>query len=152
MPPKRNKRAPLTVNRRILCTLSFHSGVLLCSLPVTAEARATPNWVSPTLPPPPKNGLYVPIQGNEPSICPQEIRVQTLHSKHLARIRVAYTGDCGYMGPYWYRCLLLTEEETGAAPKWLCGEDAIWFRFFNERRYEWKNLTYHFEAIFEPSL
>ena len=142
----------LALSDRIHPTLIYSLIGALSLLPSAARAGAPPRQVNPPLPPIPLNGLYAPTQGNEPSICPQDLKVQTLPSQQLVRIRVAYTGDCGYIGPYWYRCLMLTAEETGSAPQWLCGEDAIWFRFFNETKYEWKNLAYHFEAIFEPSL
>jgi hypothetical protein len=84
----------------------------------------------------PQNGLYVCMQGNEESICDQEVRVFT-NGDTLTAIRVEYVGWCGSMGPYTYFC-----------QNQICEDAGIKFTFKNPREYRWENKQYGFVCNF----
>jgi hypothetical protein len=103
--------------------------------------------------PTPLRGTYVPTQGNAPSICPQELRPRIDPATgSLVSIKVAYVGECEYMGPYTYPCSLSAPIDQSPARQWVCGEWQIWFHFESPNRYLWENRAYGFKAVFEPSL
>jgi len=92
------------------------------------------------------NGVYQPIEGNEPSICPQKIRVRTIPGRPT-QLAVTYAGDCGDQGPFSYDCFLGGPE--GGPMKQVCLQGDIEFEILDARHYRWSNRAYGFHALFE---
>lgn len=84
----------------------------------------------------PQNGLYLCRQGNEESICDQELKVY-VQGETLTAIKVEYVGWCGSMGPYTYYC-----------QNNICEDAGIKFVFKNSREYRWENKQYGFVCDF----
>ena len=93
-------------------------------------------------------GLYLPTQGNEPSICPQRVRVKNLPGRPT-QLSVIYSGDCGDQGPFTYDCFLGGPE--GGPLKQVCLQGDIEFEILDARHYQWSNRAYGFHALFELS-
>lgn len=83
-------------------------------------------------------GTYFPHNGNNDSICPQEVRVVKREGR-LHALKVVYVGDCYYWGPFEYPC----EGDV-------CGDSTIVFELTSERSYHWYNSTYDIGAEFTP--
>ena len=94
------------------------------------------------------NGLYLPKDGNEPSICPQRVRVRNLPGRPT-QLAVTYSGDCGDQGPFNYDCFLGGPE--GGPLKQVCLQGDIEFEILSARTYRWSNRAYGFHALFEFS-
>jgi len=84
-----------------------------------------------------QNGLYVCRQGNEDSICDQQVKT-FVQDGELTALRVEYVGYCGSMGPYTYYC----QNSECAGP-------GISFTIRDSRHYYWENTTYGFHCEFE---
>jgi hypothetical protein len=89
------------------------------------------------------SGYFEPIELNEPSICPQQVRL----SPNQRRLRVNYEGDCAGQGPYFYDCFPGGPES--APVQMVCLQGDIEFEVLSPTQYRWKNRTYGFEALFE---
>lgn len=73
----------------------------------------------------PSSGLFRCKEGNNNSVCDQQIKVTP------TSMRVMYVGDCGEQGPYTYYC----EGEE-------CSDGAILVSFRDKDHYRWENLSY----------
>lgn len=89
------------------------------------------------------SGYFEPIEFNEPSICPQQVRAFPQKS----RIQVTYEGDCAGQGPYAYDCFAGGPE--GAPSQVVCLQGDIEFAVLSPTQYRWRNRAYGFEALFE---
>lgn len=85
----------------------------------------------------PDDGLFVCVQGNNDSICDQQIRVISKLGK-VVEMRVMYEGYCNGQGPYTYEC-----DKKG------CTDGAIKITFEKPDRYRWENLSYGFSCEME---
>ena len=85
----------------------------------------------------PDDGLYGCVQGNNDSICDQQIRVISKLGK-VVEMRVMYEGYCNGQGPYTYEC-----DKKG------CTDGAIQITFEKANRYRWENLSYGFSCEME---
>lgn len=85
----------------------------------------------------PDDGLYRCVQGNNESICDQEVKVIFVRGK-LDSIRVMYEGYCNGQGPYTYEC-----------DRNICTDGAIQITFEEANRYSWENLSYGFQCRME---
>jgi hypothetical protein len=83
-------------------------------------------------------GLYHPSNGNNDSICPQEVRT-VITDNQLTALKVVYVGDCYYWGPFEYPC----QEST-------CTDGNIFFEITSKRSYRWLNTQYDIHADFTP--
>lgn len=86
-----------------------------------------------------ENGIYNCINGNEPSICPQQI-ITIKEDNVLIGIKVYYAGYCNNQGPYRYDC-------EGA----VCTDGQIEFSAITSNSYHWKNLGYNYSCDFKKS-
>lgn len=77
-------------------------------------------------------GLYECQQGNEESICDQQLKPYFSGDK-LTAIKVEYVGWCGSMGPYFYNCIDNVCEDLG-----------LKFEFRDPTHYRWENKQYGF--------
>lgn len=80
----------------------------------------------------PGNGMYRCVNGNNNSICDQDIRVKIIGNKATA-VKVMYEGDCAGQGPYTYYC---QDSE--------CTDGAIYIRFKDQNSYSWENRPHGF--------
>jgi len=78
----------------------------------------------------PEGGLYSCLEGNNDSVCDQQIRVIAENGK-MAALSVTYAGYCNGQGPYRYPCI----GET-------CTDGVIKISFISETQYSWNNLPY----------
>jgi hypothetical protein len=85
-----------------------------------------------------ENGIYEPIEGNNPSICPQKVQA-VLRDGLVRELRVAYVGDCFYEGPYTYEC-----DEGG-----VCASDTVRFEIIDTTSYRWTSLEQNIRAKFK---
>lgn len=85
----------------------------------------------------PESGLYVCVNGNEPSICDQILKPYVTGGK-LTAIKVEYVGYCGSMGPYTYYC-----------QNDVCEDPGLRFDFKDSRNYHWTNKQYGFRCDFK---
>jgi hypothetical protein len=98
--------------------------LFLISLPIFASALK------------PQVGLYTCVNGNEESICDQELRPY-FSAGRLSAVKVEYVGWCGSMGPYTYYC-----QDN------ICQDAGIRFDFKDDRHYRWENKQYGFVCDF----
>lgn len=85
----------------------------------------------------PDDGLYTCVQGNNDSICDQQIRMITKLGK-VVEMRVMYEGYCNGQGPYTYEC-----------ERNVCTDGAIKVTYESPIRYRWENLSYGFSCEME---
>lgn len=78
----------------------------------------------------PVKGLYVCVEGNEESVCDQQL-IPYFSGDKLTAIKVEYVGYCGSMGPYMYYCVDDVCENAG-----------LRFDFRDNRNYRWENKQY----------
>lgn len=78
----------------------------------------------------PLKGLYVCVEGNEESVCDQQL-IPYFSGDKLTAIKVEYVGYCGSMGPYMYYCADDVCEDAG-----------LRFDFRDSRNYRWENKQY----------
>jgi hypothetical protein len=88
---------------------------------------------------PPEAGTYVCVEGNNDSICDQEIQVRVVQGQ-ATLFQIEYVGWCGGQGPYRYGCM---NNE--------CTDGAIKVTFISKNKYHWENLTYGFSCTFEKN-
>lgn len=90
------------------------------------------------------DGLYHPSDGNNASICPQQVK--TFHSDEgeLTAIEVVYVGDCYYQGPYLYYCAR-GDEDVRLSCQW--GNEL--FEIRDRQHYLWRNLAHDIWGDFE---
>lgn len=85
----------------------------------------------------PLKGTYRCIEGNNDSICDQEIQIRVVNGK-ATLFQIEYVGWCGGQGPYRYGCI---ENE--------CTDGSIKIKFDSKNSYHWENMTYGFHCKFQ---
>ncbi len=88
----------------------------------------------------PEKGLYRCVQGNEESICDQEL-IPIVRDGRLTALSVEYVGWCGSMGPYTYGC-----NSKGCSDG---SGNGIVITFQSSRGYHWENQQYGFSCDFK---
>jgi len=83
------------------------------------------------------SGRYDCINGNEDSICPQQI-ITIKEDNKLVGIKVYYAGYCNNQGPYRYEC-------KGT----VCTDGQIEFSKITSDSYHWENLGYNYTCYFK---
>lgn len=78
----------------------------------------------------PEGGMYRCLEGNNDSICDQQLRVISENGK-LTALSVVYAGYCNGQGPYRYPCIGNT-----------CTDGAIKINFISNNQYTWNNIPH----------
>jgi hypothetical protein len=87
-----------------------------------------------------RKGLYKVIEGNNDSICPQEIKPLYDQGK-LVQVSTVFVGECYYWGPFHFPCQGHICEIPGLMS----------YEIFDEENFKWRNLGYDIWGIFTLS-
>ncbi len=108
--------------------------LLLCFCLLGHQAMAATD-TTPGITALPLAGIYTCIQGNNDSICDQDLKPYWVGNT-LTAVRVEYVGWCGSMGPYTYPCKGQVCEDAG-----------IRIEFKSATQYQWENKQYGFRGV-----